>query len=71
MKGFIQQARFEGLQKDTPYKIKVNTVVNGKTICQIIENVKTDLGNMGSNDDENNDDQGKGINAVAKVVTKK
>jgi len=69
VKGFIQQARFEGLQKDTPYKIKVNTVVNGKTICQIIENVKTDLGNMGSNDDEN--DQGKGINAVANVVTKK
>ena len=46
LKGFIQRARFEGLKKDCKYTIKVRTVVNGKTICQVSAEIKEDAENL-------------------------
>ena len=38
--GFIQRACFHGLSKDVQYTIKVRTVVNGRTICQVSEDIE-------------------------------
>jgi len=38
--GFIQRACFHGLNKDVQYTIKVSTVVNGRTICQVSEDIE-------------------------------
>ena len=37
---FIQRACFHGLKKDVQYTIKISTVVNGKTICQVSEDIE-------------------------------
>ena len=42
LRGFIQRAKFSGLKKDVKYTIKVRTVVNGKTICQVSAEIKED-----------------------------
>ena len=39
LKGNIQRACFEGLKKDVDYSIKVSTVVNGKTISEVSEDI--------------------------------
>ena len=46
LKGHIQLATFTGLKKDVNYTIKVRTVVNGKTICHVREEIKTDAENL-------------------------
>jgi len=46
LKGHIQLATFTGLKKDVNYTIKVRTVVNGKTICHVREQIKTDAENL-------------------------
>ena len=46
LKGFIQRASFSGLKQDGKYTIKVRTVVNGKTICQVSAEIKEDTENM-------------------------
>ena len=46
MKGHIKLATFTGLKKDVDYTIKVRTVVNGKTICHVREEIKTDAENL-------------------------
>jgi len=40
LRGFIQRACFHGLSKDVHYTMKVSTVVNGKTICQVSEDIE-------------------------------
>lgn len=40
LSGFIQRACFQGLKKDVRYKLRVSTVVNGKTICQVSEDIQ-------------------------------
>ena len=40
LRGFIQRACFHGLNKDVYYTMKVSTVVNGKTICQVSEDIQ-------------------------------
>ena len=40
LKGHIQQACFEGLKKRVDYSIKVSTVVNGKTISEVCEDIE-------------------------------
>ena len=39
LKGFVQRATFTGLKKGVKYKIKVRTVINGKTICKVSEDI--------------------------------
>ena len=39
LKGNIQRACFEGLRKDVDYSVKVSTVVNGKTISEVCEDI--------------------------------
>ena len=46
LRGFIQRASFMGLKKDVKYTVKVRTVVNGKTICQVSEDIEKDQENM-------------------------
>ena len=46
LKGFIQRASFTGLKKDIKYTVKVRTVVNGKTICSVSEDIEKDQENM-------------------------
>ena len=46
LKGFIQRACFTGLKKDVNYCVKVRTVVNGKTICQVSEDIAKDQENL-------------------------
>jgi len=46
LKGFIQRASFTGLKKDVKYTVKVRTVVNGKTICSVSEDIEKDQENM-------------------------
>ena len=38
--GFIQRACFYGLSKDIKYTIKVRTIVNGRTICQVSQEIE-------------------------------
>ena len=38
--GFIQRACFYGLSKDVKYTIKVSTIVNGRTTCQVSEDLQ-------------------------------
>ena len=40
LKGHIQRACFEGLKKDVDYSVKVSTVVNGKTISEVCEDIE-------------------------------
>jgi len=40
LKGQIQRACFEGLKKDVDYSVKVSTVVNGKTISEVCEDIE-------------------------------
>merc|ERR1719318_559171 len=40
LKGHIQRACFEGLKKDVDYSMKVSTVVNGKTISEVCEDIE-------------------------------
>ena len=40
LKGHIQRASFEGLRKDVDYSVKVSTVVNGKTISEVCEDIE-------------------------------
>ena len=40
LKGHIQRACFEGLRKDVDYSVKVSTVVNGKTISEVCEDIE-------------------------------
>ena len=40
LKGPIQRACFEGLKKDIDYSVKVSTVVNGKTISEVCEDIE-------------------------------
>ena len=40
LRGFIQRACFSGLKKDVHYALLVSTVVNGKTICQVSEDIE-------------------------------
>jgi len=40
LKGYIQRACFEGLKKDVDYSVKVSTVVNGKTISEVCEDIE-------------------------------
>ena len=46
LRGFIQRASFTQLKKDVDYVVKVRTVVNGKTICQVSEDIAKDQENM-------------------------
>jgi len=46
LRGSIQRASFTGLKKDGRYTVKVRTVVNGKTICQVAAEIKEDAENM-------------------------
>ena len=46
LKGFVQRASFTGLKKDTKYTVKVRTVVNGKTICQVSEEIGENAENL-------------------------
>ena len=46
LRGFIQRASFTGLRKGVKYTVKVRTVVNGKTICQVSEDIEKDQENM-------------------------
>lgn len=39
LRGNIQRACFEGLRKDVDYSVKVSTVVNGKTISEVCEDI--------------------------------
>ena len=40
LKGHIRRACFEGLKKDVDYSVKVSTVVNGKTISEVCEDIE-------------------------------
>jgi len=40
LRGFIQRACFHGMKKDVHYTMKVSTVVNGRTICQVSEDIE-------------------------------
>ena len=40
LKGHIQRACFEGLKKNIDYSVKVSTVVNGKTISEVCEDIE-------------------------------
>ena len=40
LKGPIQRACFQGLKKDIDYSVKVSTVVNGKTISEVCEDIE-------------------------------
>ena len=40
LKGHIQRACFEGIKKDIDYSVKVSTVVNGKTISEVCEDIE-------------------------------
>lgn len=46
LRGSIQRASFRGLKKDGTYTVKVRTVVNGKTICQVSAEIKEDKEDM-------------------------
>ena len=38
--GFVKRACFHGLKTNTHYMIKISTIVNGKTICQVAEDIE-------------------------------
>ena len=38
--GFIKRACFHGLKTNIQYRIKISTIVNGKTICQVAEEIE-------------------------------
>lgn len=40
LRGHIQRACFEGLKKEIDYSVKVSTVVNGKTISEVCEDIE-------------------------------
>ena len=40
LRGFIQRACFQGLKEDVKYRMKISTVVNSKTICQVSEDIE-------------------------------
>ena len=46
LRGSIQRASFKGLKKDGTYTVKVRTVVNGKTICQVAAEIREDKEDM-------------------------
>ena len=46
LKGHIQRACFEGLKKDIDYSVKVSTVVNGKTISEVCEDIEEEHENL-------------------------
>jgi len=46
LKGHIQRACFEGLKKNIDYSIKVSTVVNGKTISEVCEDIEEEHENL-------------------------
>merc|ERR1719154_1009463 len=39
LRGHIQRACFEGLKKDVDYSMKISTVVNGRTISEVCEDI--------------------------------
>ena len=46
LRGSIQRASFRGLKSEGTYNVKVRTVVNGKTICQVAAEIKEDKEDM-------------------------
>ena len=46
LRGSIQRASFRGLKSEGTYTVKVRTVVNGKTICQVAAEIKEDKEDM-------------------------
>ena len=46
LKGLVQRASFTGLKKNTKYTVKVRTVVNGKTICQVSQEIAENAENL-------------------------
>ena len=52
LKGHIQHACFEGLRKDVDYSIKVSTVVNGKTISEVCEDIEEEYEEIQEETDE-------------------
>ena len=38
--GFVKRACFHGLKTNIQYRIKISTIVNGKTICQVAEEIE-------------------------------
>ena len=52
LKGHIQHACFEGLRKDVDYSIKVSTVVNGKTISEVCEDIEEEQEEIQEEPDE-------------------
>eukprot|EP00092_Neocalanus_flemingeri_P024779 GFUD01026868.1.p1 GENE.GFUD01026868.1~~GFUD01026868.1.p1 ORF type:complete len:507 (+),score=114.41 GFUD01026868.1:221-1741(+) len=40
LRGFIERACFHGLKPDVHYTMKISTVVNGKTICHVLEDIE-------------------------------
>merc|ERR1719154_219635 len=40
LRGHIQRACFEGLKKDVDYSVKVSTIVNGKAISEVCEDIE-------------------------------
>ena len=39
VRGYIMRAAFSGLKTSVHYRIKISTIVNGKTICQVSEEI--------------------------------
>ena len=37
----IHKASFTGLSKDINYKVRIRTILNGKTICQVVKSVES------------------------------
>jgi len=40
LRGHIQRACFEGLKKNVDYSMKISTVVNGRTISEVCEDIE-------------------------------
>ena len=40
MTGFVKRASCHGLKTNIQYRIKISTIVNGKTICQVAEEIE-------------------------------
>ena len=40
LRGYIKRACFHGLKPEVSYTMKISTVVNGKTICQVSEDIE-------------------------------
>ena len=57
LRGFIQRACFQGLNKDVKYTLKISTVVNSKTICQVSQEIEDHHEKLP--DDDNDVDHGK------------